>query len=123
MTRRLLYLILYSKGQSMSKQYIKYLGRKYLNLNFVDDPVGPLVDEFIQDIGAEDFNPGVDFIAEVVVEGNGVCNYTTARGRIDQERTGLSAGDRIGGVCGVPTRLRIIRGSSTITRIRIGIIA
>ena len=104
-------------------QIFEYLRRRYFDLRYCDDPVGPLRDEFLQTIGNDDFTLECGFIAEVVDEGAGAVDYVTQKGNIDQQRVGLSAGDCIGGVCGIPTILRTIRGTSTVTRIRIGIIA
>lgn len=94
-----------------------------LDLRYQDGVIGPVVEEFLVTIGSDDYSLPGGFLAEVTTPATGgTCNYRTLFGSADQQRTGLDAGDQIGGVAGIPALLSVIRGTSTVTQIRVGVI-
>ena len=87
-----------------------------------DNPLGPLRDKFAQAIGAQDYTRETGFICQIAAPASaGTLVYRTLEGTEDQTETGLSAGDTIN-VGGIPVALRVVRGSSTVTSIVVGVV-
>ena len=82
-------------------------------------PIGPVKDKLTIPIGTQDFEIPKGFICQVATAGN--LTYRTLDGRSDQTETGLSVGDIIN-VADIPVVLRVIRGSSTVTSVVIGLL-
>ena len=106
-------------------QLFKYFTRKYLDLSFTDGPHGPLVDTWDETIGADDFslNDKSGFICHVGSAGDLVVE-TYKGGGIERTFTFVAADVGSGiRVDGIPVLIRKIKGTSTVTSVRIGIIA
>ena len=73
-------------------------------------------------IGAEDYEPGGGFTAQVAVAGAGSITYRTLVGTEDVTEDGLEAGATISGPGGIPVVLRAVRAASTVTSIVVGVL-
>lgn len=82
-------------------------------------PLGPYRDKRVVAIAADDFELESGFTCQVSSAGD--ITYRTLFGDVDLTENGLAAGDTIVGPGGVPVMIRVVRGSSSITGIVIGI--
>ena len=88
------------------------------DLNHFDSPLGPLRDKRTVTIAATD----IEFPSGVIVQAAtaGDLAYRTLVGTLDATET-LAIGDSIN-VAGIPVVLRVIRGTSTVTSVVVGVV-
>ena len=84
-----------------------------------DNPLGPLRDKFVQDVSTDDYVREEGFICQVAAAGS--LTYRTLEGDADQTENGLAVGDTIN-VGGIPVALQLVRSSSTVTSIVVGVV-
>ena len=86
-----------------------------------DIPVGPLRDRIVMSVGNDDIEIPDGFICQVAAPvAAGILTYQTVAGSADQSET-LAAGS-FPNSCGIPVMLKVIRGTSTVTSVVIGVL-